>query len=540
LLALDLTAIPPAAHGYPSISDLPILLRQAVAQSGDWAPGPGAALPLAVRDFALTAPYVVSAETSPSRTPSPVQPRPPSPGEEEIVIPLPLWAQVGRGAVGETDRIMASPIAPRGYRPPLGAYRLVVPGGGPLDLTGGAPAHAEDVVAISGPSALRIGKSLTGGVEAAAPSGRHFLGRVLLDEAGPRDPGRRRIRIGAPTRGPGLPEVTAAGSVPPRAEQEVAAAVAAAPSVSAERTGAQPPSAAPRPRIEEPPDLRDLAGPLSSSSILTGLEPGMWSGHRPGSTASYRRWTYAWNYHDEPQVAGGVPLSGLSRARYPQLPSVLRFRYAGAPFWWASPKTDEPIDPEHGSSRGSRAMRAGLHAANSAAAIWRSILVATAAQEDATGGMDTRREASAEAMSSVARSLDVLPAPIASAASPLLASAGPAYIAMSGSGAAGAVPSATAAVKAQAQARAQSVEMSIVAAIPPAPPPLESMSSAARVEAPRARGSGQAQDAAHGHHKEADDAVSHSKIEGSVDAIAQRIYHRIRRRIESDRERFGG
>ena len=109
---------------------------------------------------------------------------------------------------------------------------------------------------------------------------------------------------------------------------------------------------------------------------------------------------------------------------------------------------------------------------------------------------------------------------------------------MSSSGAAGAVPSAAAAVKAHSQARAQSVEMSIVAAIPPAPPPLESMSSVARVEAPRARGTGQ--DAAHGHHKEADDAVSHSKIEGSVDAIAQRIYHRIRRRIESDRERFGG
>jgi hypothetical protein len=37
-----------------------------------------------------------------------------------------------------------------------------------------------------------------------------------------------------------------------------------------------------------------------------------------------------------------------------------------------------------------------------------------------------------------------------------------------------------------------------------------------------------------------DEAVSLSKIEGSVDAVAQRIYHRIRRRIASDRERFGG
>jgi hypothetical protein len=37
-----------------------------------------------------------------------------------------------------------------------------------------------------------------------------------------------------------------------------------------------------------------------------------------------------------------------------------------------------------------------------------------------------------------------------------------------------------------------------------------------------------------------EEAVSQSRIEGSVDAIAQRIYHRIRRRIASDRERFGG
>jgi hypothetical protein len=39
---------------------------------------------------------------------------------------------------------------------------------------------------------------------------------------------------------------------------------------------------------------------------------------------------------------------------------------------------------------------------------------------------------------------------------------------------------------------------------------------------------------------EADEAVSHSKIEGSVEAVAQRIYHRVKRRMASDRERFGG
>ena len=38
----------------------------------------------------------------------------------------------------------------------------------------------------------------------------------------------------------------------------------------------------------------------------------------------------------------------------------------------------------------------------------------------------------------------------------------------------------------------------------------------------------------------AEETVSHSRIEGSVEAIAQRIYHRIRQRIAWDRQRFGG
>ena len=90
------------------------------------------------------------------------------------------------------------------------------------------------------------------------------------------------------------------------------------------------------------------------------------------------------------------------------------------------------------------------------------------------------------------------------------------------------------------RARADSVEMSIVAAIPPAPPPLETMSSNAAGDVPHARHKHHGKGGGGGEHKENADSVSHSKIEGSVDAIAQRIYHRIRQRIESDRERFGG
>src|SRR3989442_529239 len=190
-------------------------------------------------------------------------PRRPSPGEDEIVIPLPLWAQMGRGALGETDRIMASPIAPRGYRPPLGTYRLVVPGGGPLDLTGGAPAHAEDVVAISGPSALRVGKSLPGGVAATTPSGRHFLGRVLLDEAGSYDAVRRRIRVGEPIRSPGLSEAlpreesgTTAGDPPSMALRR------ASPGASGDLVAGTRLAATPLPPLAEPPQ-RKLPAPTA-------------------------------------------------------------------------------------------------------------------------------------------------------------------------------------------------------------------------------------------------------------------------------------
>jgi hypothetical protein len=83
----------------------------------------------------------------------------------------------------------------------------------------------------------------------------------------------------------------------------------------------------------------------------------------------------------------------------------------------------------------------------------------------------------------------------------------------------------------------RSVEMRIVAAIPPSPPPLHAMGSASVSAQPQALARHRH---APGEGSKPDEAVNQSRIEGSVDAIAQRIYHRIRQRIASDRERFGG
>jgi hypothetical protein len=123
------------------------------------------------------------------------------------------------------------------------------------------------------------------------------------------------------------------------------------------------------------------------------------------------------------------------------------------------------------------------------------------------------------------------------------------YVAVDQSGKAGVVDPKTAFMR---DVR-HSVNMSIVAAVPPSPPSLDAMADLSQAHA------------RHRHHHHGGGGAPHpaaapaaeaaapeaggggdtaptpsSKIEGSVDAIAQRIYHRIRRRIASDRERFGG
>jgi hypothetical protein len=176
-------------------------------------------------------------------------------------------------------------------------------------------------------------------------------------------------------------------------------------------------------------------------------------------------------------------------------------------------------------------MRSGLHSATLAASIWKSLLVS--GQSGGAGDTDAGPDASAD-QSNLGR-LDRLSATslVAAGARDVVATGGAAYVAMNDSGAAGAVSQSTV-----AGAKANFIEMSIVAAIPPAPPPLESMGSRSEVAHPRQRQEARA--SARGHDKGEDEGVSQSEIEGSVDAIAQRIYHRVRRRIENDRERFGG
>ena len=701
VVTLDLPDVQPALSAQ-SFSGLPFLLRRALGQGGDWTPGPGAPMPSSIRELAMSGSF--EAQQPEMAAPARAQPRPLNPGEDEIVIPMPLWAQMGRGRLSETDQIMASPLAPSGYAPRLGAYRLVVPDGGPADLTGGA--DAADVVEIAGPNSLELQvRSTRGPVMTSFPAGRQIIGRVAvaapssdassdsapqasLPVAGPMElatpatateqaavdassanasaaatttpataasaPGltarsstataspaassaiappvatsaaRTAVPAAAPQSlttpairqtpasfAPGTPTVvaatppgraavtdtlaspsagtfaegtfkaspsgmqvpalrsalqlstdvtarTASPSAPAVLSSDVApsiigqnpasaslpsvsgsdqALVTASPSIVSDASGrpigGDTSVAAPAAPPSSGTQVAQQPSSGAAAQTFSGLAPGMWSGARPG-TANYQRWSYAPGRPNVPQTSdGGVNLASLSRPVYPSLPIALRFRYAGAPLWWsaATPRIGfVAIDGEE-VAPGAQALRSGLRAASSASALWRSILIANPESDGSSTIIGAGREASAGQMSSVSRRFDSLSGAslVDTGGAAAATVSGPAYIAMNGQGAAGLTTGSAA-----ARAKADSVEMRIVAAIPPSPPPLESMSSTPQgAAAPHARGKG-AQ--AHGQEQK-DDSVSAAKIEGSVDAIAQRIYHRIRRRIESDRERFGG
>jgi len=341
------------------------------------------------------------------------------------------------------------------------------------------------------------------------------------------------MRVGEPLGA----QATAAHPAVRLAGQPEVRALPARPALGAPSSGSQ--TGVPVPGSSAPgDDLVASTGEAEEAAGIEGLPAGAWSGALPGSTGGYVPWTYS---AGAPPLAavGGVKLAALPRPDFPAVPSGLRFRYAGAPLWWSGALRDREGEEERASA--SRAVRSGSRAANSAAAIWRSMFSAGAPADDLTGGMDRGYDHPRRTLSEVERRMEVLVAlglPGGGQAAPSVAARGPEtiYLAMDEQGRAG---PATAGQLRRGQARAQSIEMRIVAALPPSPPPLQTMGGAGTPIHPPQAILARQRHAPGGEHK-AEEVVSQSRIQGSVDAIAQRIYHRIRQRIASDRERFGG
>jgi hypothetical protein len=749
-----------------SFSGLPILLRRALAESGDWAPGAGTPLPASVRQLVMSGPFdlpeLVTGDAGSSAMAAPPR-RQVNPGQEEIVIPMPLWAQMGRGQMSETQDILASPRMPKGFQPPLGYYRLVAPS--MVDMTGGA-SEGPGVSRLSGPTHMMIDVSPRGGVSARSGGGDHQLARMSSDAA---DAvlSQRRMKIGAPLSAAALAAVMSkrrtSGPAPRPTADQIADMQSQAPSGRSRSGNSYGPvdsggfdggsrgsmgsgfgggegssasggfsgssgisgsgssgfggsgvgkiPSVPNINLPDAASIltsgggsaagggRTMAGALqsamrmsdavdsrmlpasaspgsvpsfgsgfpggapgvlaspsrassgmstggistggssggfgsfggasggvgggdtyilggsngggggsvrvsaaagnapSTSNIISSAqsssssavstrwgEPGMAPGGRAPSISVYQlgggaaasaggmgSWDFSGIGRGSSGMTGGSSdMGSLRREALPSLPTALRFRYAGAPLWWSSggsssssgAAADDAGDDDEsseGESRFGRRLGSALRAANSAATLWRSILVhpsggGQGAQQQGgsgsgsdAGGMDRSWDDNASSMSALDGKLAILALGAgggAAAGAGAVAGKGAesVYIAMDNAGRAGTVSG-----KQAGSSKLDSLSMSIVAAVPPAPPPLESMgsgsgfggTSAQAHYEPRAKKHG----AGHGHEgggKSADEGTSHSKIEGSVDAIAQRIYHRIRRRIASDRERFGG
>jgi hypothetical protein len=298
-----------------------------------------------------------------------------------------------------------------------------------------------------------------------------------------------------------------------------------------------------------------------ANSAVSGLPPGAWSGAKRDDPG-YAPWVYGSHFSPSEQSRGGVDLfsgSRLAKPDYPALPAMLRFRYIGAPLWWTAATgswaagTDDS-DSAVGANSVARSLRSGLTAANSAAAIWRSIFVAPGRQDFAgpggssgsdAGTIDHTWDRNADDMASLSSRMALIAvgvgggagAAVASGAGGALAGPETVYVAMDSAGRAGT----TTGSGARPSMSPTELSMKIVAAIPPSPPPLADMAAASSTNAEvRPRQTKAGAGAHHDDEKSGDQGVSRSKIEGSVDAIAQRIYHRIVRRLDSDRERFGG
>ena len=568
------TAVPAGVELPPA---LPPLLQRAVLASGEFRAGPGAPMPAPIRQLALGAPFEPPELVLAPPAPNPAT-RPLGPGEDEIVIPMPLWTQMGRGQASFTDQVMASPVARTSYAPPLGTYTVVRPAGlRLLDPDVAPPAGTPEMAELAGPTAIRLRPRPHGGARADRAGGKLVLGQLPLDDGRSVIAARGRMRVGEPfdaaavaarratlqqapagavPRLPATAKAAAAqGPAPAPARGSLAGAVS-----SAMRTAYELEDRALPPRPAAPLLAGAAAGDLGAPTVVNrarapagtlvaaapdapagieGLPPGAWSGAHPGAAGGY----VPWSYSDETRrsataTVGGVSLAAVPRPGVSSIPAGIRFRYAAAPLWWSS-----ALREDDGERRAytSRALRSGYRSANSAAAIWRSIFSGSASADDVSGGMDRGHDEPARGLSTVEQRMDILVAlglvgggrPAASSGA---RARGPEtiYVAMDELGRAG---PATGDQIRRGNALARSVEMRVVAAIPPSPPPLHAMGSTVARDHPQVL-------ARHRHAPGTDakgeEAANQSRIEGSVDAIAQRIYHRIRRRIASDRERFGG
>ncbi|MGZ6125182.1 MAG: hypothetical protein ACXWLR_09495, partial [Myxococcales bacterium] len=424
LLTLELPAAMPLVAATPSIAGLPALLRRALDASGAWTAGPGAPLPLAVRDLVERSPF----RTAGAEVSAPAGRRPPGPGEEEIVIPLPLWAQLRRGATdvvlapgadaGEHAAALSPAAAAGGYAPPLGAYRLVAPERGATELTAGPASEGawfdsavqeRLAVELAAHPGIRLERAGPGGLRISREPGRSAVERSPFPGSQAPVPARRpprRLDSGAVVVLPEVvagaseadsPERTSTGSPP---ESTPPFAAPGSPARAAASTTRSAAVAAPRPAG----GFGALEAGMKTEPAAAALPAGSWSAERADAARGIGRRSSA--TPRETVAEDGILVTAPAAPGSRQVAVSLRFRYVGAPLWWSSGNAAQVREDLPPDAQG--ALRAGLGAANTAAALWRSVLVAGADPGHGAAAALAETQPSGEAIPAVPQRLEGL------------------------------------------------------------------------------------------------------------------------------------
>ena len=569
------------------LGQVPTLLQQALAASGEWSPSAGGEwqAPSPIRRVAFEGPWdqplFLNVMVDPAQQPQ-------RPGMDSFAAPQPLYMLMQSGQAPLAGQAVQGAMAQAAWPATMagGAAPGAAPGATSLTLNfisaqqqGGAGAFASGGETSNWPSDSARGRGFQSSLADGAPSGALATPGIAQDSGfGGTSSDALAQPSGLDSRSSGaLSQQSGFGATSSDALSQQSGAASSSLFGDAPQPGASSGSlfgastpSMPTDTVRAIRQTSSFGSPADAALVQDGGAAGAGSmfgaaGGAFGSSSS------SGSIAQQGLISAGGPSSGIVSGGAASVgvsaSSPMQWSWPTAPSWWSgagdsasaggasyglnsvggeflagSDSASLVQESAEASPRELGAVRSGARAANNASELWRLVMVSRGERTDddfqpigqglgqpgASYGALGQRSGSSGSSAAIAQR---------SGASSLGALSSSAFVA-TGAGALTTSPLAGSLGSAarKTSRAATSLEMSIVAAIPPRPPSMDDLVTADKpLTAAKKSAADHAADA-----KGGAGGGGAGKLEGTVDAIAQRIYHRIKRRLFSDRERFGG